>query len=110
MRDLEIIDNAIKAFESLGRLFPSIERPTAPLEQKEDEIPFLSVPDGAVILLKEKGSPMKTKEIVDDLQRRGKRIDAKDPMTSVYSGLDGAAEKGKLKKLGNGYWGLKDRD
>jgi hypothetical protein len=110
--ELEVLDQAINALERLHTFDSFTDLSNEKPMKFDSDLSKHSVYDGAVILLEEKGNPMKTKEIVEGLKARGKQSGAGNPFTSVYSSLNKSLEnKGcKIKKLGDGYWGLIGRD
>lgn len=74
-------------------------------------IALLGVYEGAVRLLEEKGTSMKTDEIVEKIISSGKRFGSANPKASIRPTLYKALTDKKycrLKKVGKGKWGLVD--
>lgn len=93
---IKVVDNLIKAIEEYGELSHVLA---------DDDFSQLSSYEGAIRILEEKGKPMRTQEILEELIRRGKKIGAKNALTSIYSSLY-KAEDGRVKKSDDGMWGL----
>jgi hypothetical protein len=113
MRDIRALDEAINALERLEKTglmgTASNQTKTPPSDGGGFvDISNLTVSEATAVFLTERGSPMKTREIVEELVKRGKTIEAKEPQTSVYSSLKKGLEtkSNKIKALGNGLWGL----
>lgn len=99
---LKVVDNLIKAIEEYEKYSP--EEPILPLETNYD-FSKLSSYEGAIKILEEKGMPMSTKDILGELIKRGKKIGAKNALTSIYSSLY-KAKDGRVKKRDDGMWAL----
>jgi hypothetical protein len=112
---LSLIKSATTALETLcdAKSEPPKEaQQVNGISRVEGSFANVNTHDGAVILLKELGKPVSTKEVFKGFKKRGKIITSKQPMVSIYNGLDGATQRrdSKLIKLGGGVWGLKGRD
>lgn len=75
------------------------------------DIANLGVYEGAIHLLAQKGATMKTADIVDNIINSGKKFASINPKASIPPTLYKAVKEKKdcrLKKVGNGEWGLAD--
>lgn len=109
------LDKAINQFESLAELGLLSSSNQLSLNLPDSLAPIsvdfnrVTVYDGAVILLKEKGTSMKTHEIVEELIKRGKIFESTKPNTSAATTLYKEVKKEgcKIKLVGESEWALK---
>lgn len=109
------LDKAISHFETLAELGLLASSNQLSLNLPESliapPIDFnrVTVYDGAVILLKEKGVSMKTHEIVEELIKRGKIFESPKPNTSAATTLYKEVKKDscKIELVGESEWALK---
>lgn len=70
----------------------------------------IGVYEATIRLLSEKGTTMKTQEILDELIKRGKTFDSKKPFTAVaatlYKTVKMKKDRCKIKLVGQGEWAL----
>lgn len=103
---IKVVDNLIKAIEEYEKSKPiSEENNSSPLEDNSD-LSALSAYEGSLRILKEKGKPMTTKQLLEELAKRGKVSKAYNKLTSLYSSLYGAIGNKRVEKLEDGTWGL----
>ncbi|PZP57210.1 MAG: hypothetical protein DI586_01055 [Micavibrio aeruginosavorus] len=110
---IKVITGGYDHLQNLSNGFSApIEQPTLGWPAINQSLAKETTHDAAVILLKEKGTKLKTRYFLDEFAKRGKIINAIVPMTSLYSSLVGATERknSELLNLGDGEWGLKGRD
>lgn len=75
---------------------------------KKSEVANLGVYDGAIHLLKAKGSKMTTDEIVTAILASGKKFDSANPRVSISTTLYKPKKDSNLIKVGESEWGLTD--
>lgn len=75
---------------------------------KKIDISGLSVYEGAMQLLKEKGTPMKTDDIVNAIIASGKKFKAEKPRVSITTTLYKPNKNSEIIKVGESEWGLSE--
>jgi hypothetical protein len=114
LKDIKYFDDAINALEQLeksglvDRESLSANDSHGIANELKSSVAHMSVSEGSIVILKEAGHPMKTKDILAELIKRGKNINSKKPITAVFSTLYKTEKvgKSKLKNMGEGLWGL----
>lgn len=100
-QEIDAIDRAILQIEQVMAMVEPTSVPTS------TEYAGLSIGEAAVKWLEEAGRPAATREIAEALISRGIRTTSKNFSMTVYTII---RETPRILRLGQGLWGLKDRD
>jgi hypothetical protein len=125
LNEVKLLDDAIKALENLerygamGLVAPNYSNGIANAAPQQASIIFqeetaikdtfsnLTTIEAAINVLDACG-PMKTQDIINEMEKRGKKINGKNPFTNVFSVLNKntLSKNPRVKKFGDGIWGL----